>query len=91
MSWDLRQVPADIEHIVLDVLQTASVPEFNAFFKHLHTNLKQLPMFILSTSKVLAMANAQYNEFLHIGIWTGKKKKPATFNADMEAGGHAPE
>ena len=54
----LDKVPADIERIVLDVLQTTSVPEFNGFFKQLHTNLKQLPNFILSTSKVLAMANS---------------------------------
>ena len=48
----LDKVPADIERIVLDVLQTTSVPEFNRFFRQLHTNLKQLPDFILSTSKV---------------------------------------
>ena len=83
----LDKVPADIERIVLDVLQTTSVPEFNGFFKQLHTNLKQLPNFILSTSKVLAMANSQYNELLQIGTWTGIKRKPATFNAGMDIGG----
>ena len=82
----LDKVPADIERIVLDVLQTTSVPEFNGFFKQLHTNLKQLPNFVLSTSKVLSMANSQYNELLQIGTWTGTKKQPASFNAGMSTG-----
>ena len=78
----LHKVPSDIKKIILDVLQTTSVPDFNLFFKQLKINLRQLPNFSLSTDKILFMANTQYNELLQIGTWSNKNTKSGGFNVD---------
>ena len=77
----LENNPSDMERIVLDVLQSTSVAEFNIFFKQLHINLRQLPRFNLTTDNILTMGNEQYSELVNIGIWNGKNKSTSSFSA----------
>ncbi len=75
------KVPTNFSKQITSVLQTSTVPEFNAIFKHL-TNMVEIKSFLEPGSNhwpkpdvLLEMAEGKYLELHHIDKWTGVTTK----------------
>ena len=84
LKW-IKKVPEEILAQILNVLQTSSIQDLNAHFKH-YTNTftmlkdmadhgEQPPDDLLDLDTLLHIVESKYISFVSSGEWTGAKTK----------------
>ena len=62
-------VPNDIRHILMDIFEKTSVPEFNSIFLVLKSQVKIDTMMNITVERILTLAEDNYHDMKERGIW----------------------